>query len=191
LAFAVVQQRGNKFKHYIYSVNPKLPAFFFLYCFDGSSNIHVSIKKPALFINYINMRMKFLVCALMLFSFKFVSAQQLKLNYDGFYSTLPDSLNPFRYYLRFYPDSTVIGYSTAGNPKNLVSWFSKDHKSPSRGQYSMKDSLLTFSLKSEEGNVLYDGAIHQGDHLLFSVKSMINQYEGKEEYFFMKMEGLK
>jgi len=114
-----------------------------------------------------------------------------KLSFDGYYRTLPDSLNPFSYYLRFYDDGTVIGYSTAGNPNNLVPWFKKEHKSPSKGQYVLKDSILSFSLKSEEGTVTYDGLFLPDNHLFFTVKSLINKYQGKEEYFFLKMQGLK
>lgn len=115
----------------------------------------------------------------------------VKISFDGYYRTLPDSLNPFSYYLRFYADGAVIGYSTAGNPKNLVAWFNKDHKSPLKGQYILKDSTLSFSLKGEDGTVLYDGVIRPGNSIAFNVKSLINKYQGKEEYFFLKMEGLK
>ncbi len=136
---------------------------------------------------------------LLLFSVVFLGAASLsaqtvsarKISFDGYYRTLPDSLNPFSYYLRFYNDGTVIGYSTAGNPNNLVPWFKKDHKSPSKGQYVLKDSALSFSLKSEEGLVLYDGIILPDNRMFFTVKSLINKYQGKEEYFFLKMEGLK
>ena len=114
-----------------------------------------------------------------------------KISYDGYYRTLPDSLDPFSFYLRFYADGTVIGYTTAGNPKNLVPWFNKDHKSPSKGQYILKDSTISFSLKSEEGVVMYDGVLRSGNSMSLHVKSLINKYEGKEEYFFLKMEGLK
>ena len=137
------------------------------------------------------MKIKIFISTVLVFCFTSISAQRLKLSYDGYYTTLPDTLNPFRYYLRFYPEGNVIGYSTAGNPKNLLPWFNKDHSSPSKGQYTFKDSIINFSLRSEEGNVLYNGKMINGSHLYFSVKSMINQYEAKEEYFFMKMEGLK
>jgi len=114
-----------------------------------------------------------------------------KISFDGYYRTLADTLNPFSYYLRFYADGTVIGYSTAGNPKNLVAWFNKDHKSPLKGQWVLKDSTLSFSLKGNEGTVVYDGVFFHDNRMLFTVKSLINKYEGKEEYFFLKMEGLK
>jgi len=140
------------------------------------------------------MRSKLLLICLFSFWGLIGSAQTAgtrKLSFDGYYRTLPDTLNPFSYYLRFYADGTVIGYSTAGNPKNLVPWFKKEHKSPSKGQYSLKDSTISFSLKSEEGSVVYDGVLLADDRLFFTVKSLINKYQGKEEYFFLKMEGLK
>lgn len=142
------------------------------------------------------MKRKLPVIACLLFlSFRGISqnsAPSEKINYKGLYHTLSDSLNPFRFYLRFYEDGTVIGYTTAGNPKNLVPWFSKEHKSPSKGKYTLKaDSLLHFSLKSEEGLVLYEGVIRNGNTLVMEVKSLINKYEGREEYFFWPVENLK
>ena len=139
------------------------------------------------------MKLKIVVFTFLLFSAIRVSAQETRLKFDGYYRTLPDSLNPFSYYLRFYPDGTVIGYSTAGNPKNLVSWFTKDYKSPTKGQgqYELKDKILQFSLKSDEGTIEYKGSLLSDIKLSFVVKSLINKYEGKEEYFFLKMEGLK
>lgn len=119
------------------------------------------------------------------------SAPATKLLFDGYYHTLSDTLNPFRYYLRFYADGTVIGISTAGNPKNLIPWFKKGHPTVSQGTYEVKDSLLKFAMKSGEGEVQYNGKIIPGDRLFLSVKSLINKYEGKEEYFFWRIDGLK
>ncbi|MBC7889100.1 MAG: hypothetical protein H7Z13_14590 [Ferruginibacter sp.] len=136
------------------------------------------------------MKLRFLLLVFVLLSFLAAGAQP-KLSFDGYYATLPDSSNPFRYYLRFYPDGAVIGYSTAGNPNNLIPWFKKDHKAPSKGNYVLKDSTISFSLQAEEGKILYEGSVYPGNRLFFTVKSLINKYEGKEEYFFMKMEGLK
>jgi hypothetical protein len=144
------------------------------------------------------MKRRFLFAAILPFFSFFVSGQTsskaaltYKLCYDGYYRTLPDTLNPFSYYLRFYDDGTVIGYSTAGNPNNLLPWFKKEHKSPSKGQYTLKDSVISFSLKSEEGTVLYDGVFLPGNRLFLTVKSLINKYQGQEEYIFLKMEGIK
>ncbi len=116
---------------------------------------------------------------------------QKKVSYDGLYHTLSDTLNPFRFYLRFYDDGAVIGYTTAGNPQNLVPWFSKNHNSPSKGKYLIKDSTVSFTLKSQEGLVQYDGIILPDNRLFLHVKSLINKYEGKEEYFFWPVANLK
>src|SRR5258708_5823801 len=85
------------------------------------------------------------------------SAAQKEMKYDGYYVSMPDSnsISMFKYYLRFYPDGTVIGVNTAGKPDNLIPWFKKENK-----------------------------------HVL-NVKNIINKYEAKEEYGFMKMEKIK
>jgi hypothetical protein len=136
------------------------------------------------------MRTKATSLFLLLF-FSLTLIAQKKLSYDGYYHTLSDSLNPFRFYLRFYEDGTVIGYTTAGNPKNLVPWFRKDHASPSKGRYTVKDSLVSFSLNSQEGLVKYEGRLLRDNRLYLDVKSLINKYEGKEEYFFWPVANLK
>ena len=135
------------------------------------------------------MRMKLLVY--FLFFAAIPATAQNKLSFDGYYRTLPDTLNPFSYYLRFYPDGTVIGVNTAGNPNNLKPWFKKDHKTVSKGMYTMKDSVIIFAMKSQEGEVIYNGVQLSDNRLFLTVKSMINRYEAKEEYFFMKMEGIQ
>lgn len=132
-----------------------------------------------------------LIIAILLLAFSLTTSAQKKLSFDGYYRTLPDTLNPFTFYLRFYPDSAVIGTSTAGNPKNLVPWFKKERKNVSKGKYTLVDSTITFLLIAEEGTVQYDGKLLAKDRLWLHVKSLINKYEAKEEYFFMKMEGVK
>lgn len=140
--------------------------------------------------NYIVMRAKLSIVFFLFFGTITATAQN-KLSYDGYYRTLADTLNPFSFYLRFYPDGTVISVSTAGNPNNLKPWFKKDHKTPAKGTYVMKDTVITFALKSPEGEVLYNGVYLPDNRLFLTVKSLINKYEGKEEYFFMKMEGIQ
>jgi hypothetical protein len=142
------------------------------------------------------MKQKLPVIALLLFislqSISQTNIEPKRISYNGLYHTISDSLNPFRFYLRFYPDGNVIGYTTAGNPRNLIPWFKKDHKSPSKGHYIIKkDSLVSFTLKSEEGVVLYEGILLSGNRLMLDVKSMINKYQGKEEYFFWQADDLK
>ncbi len=136
------------------------------------------------------MKPKLLLATLFLFVAFSLSAQN-KLSYDGYYRTLPDTLNPFSFFLRFYPDGAVIGTSTAGNPNNLKPWFKKDHNRVSKGTYTLVDSTLKFLLNAEEGVVQYEGKMLKGDRLWLLVKSLINKYEAKEEYFFLKMEGIK
>ena len=116
---------------------------------------------------------------------------QNRIRYDGYYHTLSDSLNPFRYYLRFYNDGTVIYYCTAGKPEALLKWFSKNDNSSLKGRYAFKDSLLHFSVKNHEGEIVYEGSVLPGNRLWMDVKSLINKYTAKEEYFFSETNGLK
>ncbi len=113
------------------------------------------------------------------------------IRYDGYYCTLTDSLNPFRYYLRFYEDGTVINYCTAGKPAMLLKWFSKNDQASLKGIYLLKDTLLNFSVKNKEGEIIYSGSLLPGNRLWMTVKSTMNKYEAKEEYFFQQADGMK
>ena len=139
------------------------------------------------------MKMKGLLIVLFFLVIRYsTSAQENeRLRYDGYYTTLGDSLNPFRYYLRFYEDGTVINYCTAGNPATLLKWFSKDDQSSLKGKYVLKDTVLNFSVKNKEGEIVYAGNLLSGNRLWMSVKSLLNKYEAKEEYFFQQADGLK
>ena len=138
------------------------------------------------------MRMKISI-AIFLVLFSMSSNAQKEMSYDGYYVSIPDStsMSMFKYYLRFYPDGTVIGVTTAGKPVNLIPWFKKENKTPSKGAFTLTDSTIKFSMTSEQGEVNYDGKITGDNKLVLKVKSLINKYEGKEEYAFMKMEVIK
>ena len=138
------------------------------------------------------MRMKILIALSFIFISMFCTAQNA-LSYDGYYVSIPDSntMSVFKYYLRFYPDGTVIGVTTAGKPANLLSWFKKENKTPYKGTYTISDSTIKFSMTSDQGDVSYDGTLTDDNKLVLKVKSLINKYEGKEQYGFMKMEAIK
>jgi hypothetical protein len=135
------------------------------------------------------MPMKISIAILLLTLSLFVTAQK-EISYDGYYVSVPDStsMSLFKYYLRFYPDGTVIGVTTAGKPANLVPWFKKENKTPSKGKYVLTDSTVKFSMTSEQGEVTYEGKLSADNKLVLVVKSLINKYEGKEEYGFLKLE---
>jgi hypothetical protein len=138
------------------------------------------------------MRMKNSITIFLIFVSLFAAAQK-EMSYDGYYVSIPDSnsMTMFKYYLRFYPDGTVIGVTTAGKPANLLPWFKKENKTPSRGKYTLTDSTIKFSMTSEQGDVNYDGQLTADNKLVLTVKSLINKYQGKEEYGFLKMEAVK
>jgi len=138
------------------------------------------------------MRIKIPITILLILSSLFVAAQK-DMSYDGYYVSIPDSnsISMFKYYLRFYPDGTVIGVTTAGKPANLLPWFKKENKTPSRGKYILTDSTIKFSMTSEQGDVNYEGKLTADNKLVLKVKSLINKYYGKEEYGFLKMDAVK
>ena len=115
---------------------------------------------------------------------------QVQLSYDGYYHTV-DSLSPYRYYLRFYPDGSVIGVNTAGKPENLLPWFKRENKTPYKGTYTLADGKISFKMISEGGEVHYEGSLASDNRLLLVVTSMINKFTGNEEYFFLRMANLK
>jgi len=138
------------------------------------------------------MRIKIFITTLLILTAMFCAAQE-KISYDGYYVSIPDStsMSMFKYYLRFYADGIVIGVTTAGKPANLVPWFKKDNKTPSKGKYTLTDSTIKFAMSSEQGEVNYEGRLTADNKLVLLVKSLINKYEGKEEYGFLKMEAIK
>lgn len=115
---------------------------------------------------------------------------QAQLSYDGYYHTV-DSLSPYRYYLRFYPDGSVIGVNTAGKPENLLPWFKKENKTPYKGTYTLTNGKIAFKMISEGGEVHYEGNLVKDNRLILVVTSMINKFTGNEEYFFLKIANLK
>ena len=137
------------------------------------------------------MPMKISIATFLIFISMSVAAQR-ELSYDGYYVSIPDSnsMSMFKYYLRFYPDGTVIGVTTAGKPANLLPWFKKENKTPYKGRYTLNDSTIKFSMTSEQGNVTYEGKLSADNKLVLMVKSLINKYDGKEEYGFMKLEAI-
>jgi len=138
------------------------------------------------------MRQKSSIVVLLILSSLFCAAQK-KMSFDGYYVSIPDSnsMTMFKYYLRFYPDGTVIGVTTAGKPANLLPWFKKENKTPSKGTYVLKDSTIKFSMTSDQGDVTYDGKLTADNKMVLLVRSLINKYEAEEEYEFLKMEALK
>lgn len=132
---------------------------------------------------------KFFVVLIMVLAGLFAKGQA-QLSYDGYYHTV-DSLSPYRYYLRFYPDGSVIGVNTAGKPENLLPWFKKENKTPYKGTYTLADGKISFKMISEGGEVQYEGSLTTDNRLLLIVTSMINKFKGNEEYFFLKIANLK
>jgi hypothetical protein len=64
------------------------------------------------------------------------------LRYDGVYAAkIPEKPQGW-YYLRFFPDGTVIDTVGYGDPYDTSSWFTIGHKHTGQGTYTLTDRLL-------------------------------------------------
>jgi len=110
--------------------------------------------------------------------------------FDGFYQT--QSKEDYKSFLRFYSDSTVLSVTTDGDAEasNLISWFKKPFDNPhhSKGKYEIKENKISFTTDSSNGKVVYKGTIESENKLILNFKSLINGYEGKEVYYFIKLD---
>ena len=121
------------------------------------------------------MKKQNILIAIIFLLYHSTSLSQENLRFDGYYHTIGDTMDPFRYYLRFYEDGSVIYYCTAGNPATLLKWWSKNDQASLKGKYIVKDSTLNFSVKNKEGEVVYSGTLITGTRLWMKVKSLINK----------------
>jgi hypothetical protein len=137
------------------------------------------------------MKIKFFFSIILLLLLTHTYAQS-KISFNGYYyHASADSINPYKYFLRFYPDGTVITVTTAGKPENLKKWFTKDYKDVAKGKYVLKDNIISFSINSTTGTVEYTGTIDSQNRLQLHVTSKINAYDEQEEYLFMIIDDLK
>ncbi len=114
------------------------------------------------------------------------------LRYDGLYrSEYPDVTSfghkqePLWYYLRFYPEGTVISTSQMGPPPHPLRYFHiTDERTPS-GMVTLRDGILGFYTR-EPGQpaVVYVG-VARGDSLYLRIHSHINGYRAEKAYVFV------
>lgn len=91
----------------------------------------------------------------------------------------------YRYYLRFYPDASVIGVTAFGKPSEVNNWFNKQNKTIQTGTYEIKGDSLFFDLESKTGIVKYRGLISQKGLAIHS-HSLINGYQATRSYKQLK-----
>jgi hypothetical protein len=85
------------------------------------------------------------------------------------------------YYLRFYPDGTVIKVSSSGHPHEVIRWFDKRYPDLPVGRYTISGPAISFSASSKQGQVDYVGEI-SADSLILKSYSHINGRRTVEEY---------
>lgn len=91
----------------------------------------------------------------------------------------------YRYYLRFYPDASVIGVSAYGKPSEVNNWFLKKNKTIQTGTYEIKGDSLFFDLESKTGIVKYRGLMSKKGLTIHS-HSMINGFQTTRNYKRLK-----
>jgi hypothetical protein len=89
----------------------------------------------------------------------------------------------FCHYLRFYPDGTVIGVTTSGNPNEIKRWFRRPYDNT--GSYVIDGSAIRFSLVSPAGKVDYEGTV-SGNIIQLKIHSHINGFRASKEYVWVK-----
>lgn len=109
------------------------------------------------------------------------------LRYDGIYQSEKkvSGTTGYWYYIRFYPDGTVIKVSSIGQPENLRNWFSKEDQSMSVGKFIIKNKHISFSTTSSYGTVDHTGLI-DGNKLRLDSYSHINQNRETNNYVFVE-----
>lgn len=102
-----------------------------------------------------------------------------EVQYNGLYCCKE---NDYSYYLRFFPDNTVVSVSCTGSPEQVAEWLDYDYKS--RGIYTIYNGLLEFQIISSEGIVDYIGSIIDRNSISLTSFSKINNNRYEKRYIF-------
>lgn len=117
-----------------------------------------------------------------LYPLKFISAQNSHIiRFDGIYQAKHDDYSS---YLRFYENNIAQGYISVDSPEIAARSLNLKNEISSKGEFSIQDSTILFSLESEDGVVDYKGSIKR-EKLLLNAHSHINNYRGFKEYVFI------
>jgi hypothetical protein len=125
-----------------------------------------------------------IITFIFLFSiFQAFSQTPKTVRFDGLYQS--ETYNNFRYFLRFYSDSTVISATSNGEVNDIIKWLKKPFDQ--QGQYEIKGNKIYFSTTSDFGTVVYEGVIDSEYKLQLKVKSLINGHLDEKLYYFIKL----
>lgn len=102
--------------------------------------------------------------------------------YDGLYQSEKEE---YSYFLRFYPDNTVISVTSTGGPIAISEWFKQPYYNS--GSFKISGKKISFECTSEDGTVVYKGKIKPNDVLELKYESLINGHKSKNTYKFVKL----
>ena len=120
-------------------------------------------------------------------SFNVSSQTNEFIRFDGVYQS--ETQGDYRQFIRFYQDGTVITVSCTCEVKGIEAWFNKENlkdEDDSSGKYEIKETKIYFTSTSSYGTVVYYGTLTNEYTINLNIKSLINDYENQETYYFIK-----
>jgi uncharacterized protein (TIGR02996 family) len=107
-----------------------------------------------------------------------------RLSHRGLYRCLEEGYS-YSYYIRFYPNGTVITVSSRRTPQEISEWFNLSFPGIGKGQYTLRleSHVLGISFESShsEGTVDYRGCLF-GSSMLLDSHSRINGHRCRQRY---------
>ena len=117
-----------------------------------------------------------------------------EIRFDGLYRTKQitdkhDGGYKYYSYLRFCENGTVIGMSSSFDAKRVSKWLlcETEKQKYSVGKYSVNDNHISFTTKSENGKVDYEGAIEEKSIKLNIYSQITKNSEQNRKYKFIRV----
>ena len=104
-----------------------------------------------------------------------------RLHFDGLYCWEEHWL---KYYLRFFPDGTLVSEATSRFPEDMAERLPYGDERMVRGRWQYDGGQIRFNTTSLPGSVSYQGQVLEGGHLLLDVHSFINGKRFRRQYRF-------
>jgi hypothetical protein len=111
-----------------------------------------------------------------------------KLLFNGIYTFKVDAESSA--IIRFYPDKVVLVSTSVNNYADVMTWFNRDPENFSRvltGKYkSGNECKLSFKVKGETGEQLYNGIIVSDSLISFQIYNPSTKAKTSRSYKFVK-----
>lgn len=112
---------------------------------------------------------------------------EVPLRFDGIYfHTLEDE--DYLYYLRFYPDGTVVSLSSYYDPSDAYYFLNRKGQYTSIGTFKIEDEIISFNTTSSAGVVCYKGIFDGPETMALKTHSLINGHKDRCVFLFYRPE---